>query len=93
MKYDGAFRGLAEELKDFNATEIIWTRTLKDDNSRARHAKKRMKQKLSLENGRVMELTKIKHDGALRNVVGNQRSSEAPERLGTALTQHHMGFY
>ena len=48
-----------------------------DDNLRARHAKKRKDQKLSLENDRVTELNTIKHDGAFKGLAGQLNESNA----------------
>ena len=44
---------------------------------RARHSKKKKDQKLSLENGRVMELKIIEHDEALKDLAGQLKELNA----------------
>ena len=50
---------------------------------RARHAKKRKDQKLSLENDRVMELKCIKHDEALKDLAGQLKELNATNIIST----------
>ena len=47
----------------------------------------RWTKRLSFGNSKAMELKLIKHDGAFKDIAGQLKVSEAPERLSSALTE------
>ena len=83
IKNDGALKDHAGQLKELNATNIIPTYKNQDYNLRARFSKKHKDRTTESRNGRVMKLQFVKNGGAMKDLTGQLKDTNAANIIST----------